>query len=64
MLKPNSVNQVLSDNACLERYNEIIKFLMRFGGFTPPSTASMSEEEEWDNWLSLETPQVRLITSG
>ncbi len=56
MLKPNSINKALSDNARLERYNETIKSLMRFGGFTPPSTASMSEQEEWDNWLSLETP--------
>ncbi|PBK92937.1 hypothetical protein ARMGADRAFT_929738 [Armillaria gallica] len=55
MLKPNSVNEALNDNARLERYNEIIKFLMRFGGFSPPSTASMSEQEEQDDWLSQET---------
>ncbi|KAK0441916.1 DnaJ-domain-containing protein [Armillaria borealis] len=55
MLKPNSVSEPLNDNVRLERYNEIIKFLMRFGGFTPPSTASMSEQEEGDNWHSQET---------
>ncbi|KAK0196763.1 DnaJ-domain-containing protein [Armillaria mellea] len=55
MLKPNSVNEALSDNARLERYNEIIRLLMRFGRFTQPSTANKSEQEEGDNqWPSQE----------
>ncbi|KAK0205709.1 hypothetical protein IW262DRAFT_648600 [Armillaria fumosa] len=55
MLKPNSVNEALNDNARSERYYEIVKLLMRFGGFTPPSTANMSDQEEGDNWPSQET---------
>ncbi|KAK0484024.1 hypothetical protein IW261DRAFT_1606085 [Armillaria novae-zelandiae] len=52
-LKPNSVHEALNDN-----------LLMRFGGFIPPSTTGMSEQEEADNWPSQGTAPISKALSS